>query len=299
LATLYENAGGGKKGVAAVEKYLNTNANTINAYGLDVSGLRSAATKYNEAMSRLTGAKSNTAKGVVEGVIPTADPTKLGKYVFDSASPASAYKNLLGVSKDSTWKASIDTLMIDELKSRLDAGKDVFADVKSRAAMEAIWSPGQMKTLKAYHAVVKELSEAPARFKGEGSNTTAHDVTVGAGQTVPVGIGKWYVVKGVVKLLAKLGIKAGDEAMYGFLDDALMNPAKADAIVQAYKGSARAKRELAKMVETESRSWKDLAKTTARRAGGRAAAGAISNAGQKKFHEMTDEELLVYQPVSP
>ena len=51
------------------------------------------------------------------------------------------------------------------------------------------------------------------------------------------------------------GIKAGDEAMYSFLDDALMNPAKADMIVQAYKGSALAKRQLAAAVETESQTW--------------------------------------------
>ncbi len=281
LSTLYENAGGGKKGVAAVEKYLNTNANTIDAYGLDVSGLRTAATKYNEAMSRLTGAKSNVAKGVVEGVIPTADPMKLGGYVFDSASPASAYRNLLGVSKDSAWKASIDTLMIDELKKRMDAGKDVFSDVKTRAAMEAIWSPRQMKTLKAYHAVVKELSEPPARFKGEGPSATMQEAAMGALQAAPPGFSWRYFIKGGIKLLAKMGIKAGDEAMYSFLDDALMNPAKADMIVQAYKGSARAKRQLASSVETEAKTWKDIAKLSAKNTVRRAAAGAVSNAGQK------------------
>lgn len=306
LSTLYRNAGGGKKGVAAVERYLNTNANTIDAYGLDVSGLRMAATKYNEAMSRLTGAKSNAAKGVVEGVIPTTDPTKLGGYVLDSASPPSAYKNLLGVSKDPAWKSSIDTLMIDELKSRLDAGKDVFVNPKTRAAMEAIWSPEQIKKLKAYHAVVRELSEAPARFKGAEPASTMHDAALGALQATPPGFSWRYMVKGGVKLLAKLGIKAGDDAMYSFLDDALMNPATADTIVAAYKGSALAKRQLAAAVEKESQTWKALAWKGVK--GGAkqippalpgAIGGAVSKGAKPNFSSMSDDELLSFQPVSP
>ena len=306
LATLYRNAGGGKKGVAAVERYLNTNANTIDAYGLNVSGLRAAATKYNEVLSRLTGAKSNAAKGVVEGVIPTTDPTKLGNYVLDSASPPSAYKNLLGVSKDPAWKSSVDTLMIDELKSRLDAGKDVFANPKTRAAVEAIWSPEQIKKLKAYHAVVRELSEAPARFKGEAPASTMHDAAMGALQAAPPGFSWRYFIKGGVKLLAKLGIKAGDDAMYSFLDDALMNPATADTIVAAYKGSALAKRQLAAAVEKESQTWKALAWKTVK--GGAkqvppalpgAVGGAVSKGANPNFSSMSDDELLSFQPVAP
>ena len=286
LSTLYENAGGGKKGVAAVEKYLNTNANTINAYGLDLSGLRTAATKYNETMSRLTGAKINTAKGVVEGVIPTADPTKLGNYVFDSASPSSAYKNLLGVSKDPAWKASIDTLMIDELKKRIDGGKDVFSDVKSRAAMEAIWSPRQMKSLKAYHTITKQLSEKAARYGGEELPEHLLNTVAKGGQALPVGLGPMYVAKYGAKFLMALKIIADDKAAWSFIDDALIDPAKADMVVQAYNGSALARGHLKAAIAKEGVAWKKLAQKPVRPA----VAGAVSNAGQKKLpNEETKE----------
>jgi hypothetical protein len=293
VSTLYKNAGGGKKGVAAVEKYLNTNANTLDAYGIDLGGLRGAATKYNDTMARLTGAKTVAAKSVVEGVVKVTDATKLGKYVVDQASPSSAYKNLLGVSKDPVWKASIDTLMIDELRSRIKAGEDVFGNVKTRALAEAIWSPEQLQKLKAYQAVATELGTKPARFGGQNMPEHSLGEVLGAGQALPVGIGPGYVVKYGAKFLAKLKLTKDNKAVLEVLDAALMDPERADMVYKAYKGSPFAAKQLKKEIAATERSWKLLAGTKALKTVSPAAKGAVSTAGQKKLHsEMTDEELL-------
>jgi len=278
LAELYARKGGGKRGADAVLKYLADKNDTLSVYGLDFNGLRKAATQYNEAMARLTGSKTSVARGVVAEVL-TTDPAKVGGYVLDSPNPAAAYKNMIGVSKDPAWKSSIDTLIKDELKARIDDGEDVFGNAKTRAAMEQVFTPTQVRALSAYHTIIKKLNESPASFDGAGLSPHPGEVLVGAAQALPVGMtGFAYVAKYLGKFAAKLGLKASDDAVLSYLDEAHINPAKAREIVAAYKGSRLARNEMMKGIEKERSAMKTLKGMTQQAIPGAAATGIRNEA---------------------
>lgn len=285
LAEIYARKGGGKPGAAAVQKYLADKGEVLSTYGLDFDALQKAATNYNEALSRLSGAKSSVAKGIVADTL-TTDPAKIGSFVLDS--PNTAYKNLLGVSKDPAWKSSIDTLVKDEIKSRIEKGENPFSNVKSRAAMEQVFSSPQMKALEAYHTILKKLKDSPANFAGADLAQTPLHTAVGAAQALPVGMGLVYTVKYSSKFLAKLGLNVLDEAAASFLDDALIDPVKARTITDAYKGSRLARKDMMKGIEKERTAVKTLTKAIPQTAKS-AVPGAVSGGVERKKEEPKPE----------
>lgn len=253
VATLYEQGGGGKKGMAKVNTFLQNEgvAGALREYGIDLSRLRTAARTYNETMAQLTKSKSEIANGVVTDTLssgkggmeqlPTA-PAKVAGYVLEAPSPKDAYSNLMSVSNDPLWKSSVNTLVRDELKVRVDKGTDIFANANTRAAMEAIYTPEQVKSLKAYHTLMDTLKEKPARFAGEDLSIHPGETATKLGQAIPVGFG-WplYPLKHGMKQLAGIVLREGDAAAYALLDGALIdNPGMAKLIVDAYKGRVAA-----------------------------------------------------------
>jgi hypothetical protein len=273
IAQVYKDAGGGSAGAKAVKGFFSKKAEVLDTYGVKVDDLASVVSKYDEAMARLSGVKMKVAKDAVGSVLET-EPAKIGGFVLDSPNTAAAYKNLLGVSKDPAWKSSIDTLIKDELKARIDAGKDVFGNAKTRAAMEQVFSPTQMRALEAYHTIIKKLKGSPANFTGEKLSTHPGELAVGAAQALPVGMtGFEYVAKYLGKFAAKLGLKAGDDAVLSYLDDAHINPAKAREIVDAYKGSRLARTEMMKGIEKERSAMKTLKDALPKTVPGAAATG--------------------------
>lgn len=248
-----------KGGVEAVTKYLDKHQDALRTYGLDFNELRSGATKYNEAMNRISGAKLAVSKGVVEGVIGQTDATKLGSYVFDAASPANSYKNLLGVSKDLAWKPSIDTLLTDELRARMRTGIDVFADPKSLSLMEAMWTPEQMRTAKSFNRFWSRMKEKPAKYGGEDLPAHPLEGMIKMGSAYPPGFGVYYVAKNVAKRLAGKKVIDDTEAAWNYIDAAILEPDKAAVIEGALKGHRAAVEKLRAGVNAEESALKRLA----------------------------------------
>ena len=293
-----------KGGVKNVTKYLDAHRDAFSAYGLDFNELRTAATTYNESMVRLSGAKVAVARDTVAGVVNQADPTKLGKYVFDSANPKAAYSNLQAVSKDPLWRSGIKTLLVDELKTRIDGGTDIFANAKTRGAMEAIYTKPELQALQDYHTIMKRLNDSPARGAGKELSPHAAKLVEKAAELPAVGFGPWYVAKRAVLLALKLKTSAADAAALSWVDDAFINPAKARDIKLALRGHEAAAKRIRAGISAEESAMKRLAVKTVK--GGAkqipaalpgAAGGAILNRGDKvlpDFSAMDDAMLLAH-----
>lgn len=296
-------------GAEAVTKYLDKNQDALRTYGLDFNELRTAATKYNEAMGRVSGMKIQVAQGVVDGVMGQTNAAKLGAYVIDGTSPANAYKNILRVSKDPAWKSSVDTLLTDDLRARMRTGVDVFADPKSRSLMEAMYTPEQMRVLRSYNKLWKRLDDRPAKYGGENLAPHAMEGALKMGQAYPPGFGWVYVAKNVAKRLVGKKIVDDTAAAWSYIDDALINPEKAAVIEGALKGHKSAVDKLRAGVNAEESALKRLSWKTVKGVAKQvppalpgAVGNAVQNRGKKElpdFSSMSDDELLSFQPVSP
>lgn len=262
LASMYALAGGGVKGAKKVAAYLSNpkNAKVLNEYGLDFDKLRSAALTVDEPMARLTGARIEAAKGFVADVLPTTDPALVAKKILDAPSAVSMYKNFLGVSKDSAWKSSIDTLVTNELQARVEAGKDIFSDPKSLGLMQAMWSPEQVKGLRVYYDTLKTLAEKTPKSEAPELPEHALDVVSQLGQAFPVGMKMWYAGKYMAKALAKMHILADDAVAVQWLADAVVNPKKEKLVMDAYRGHKVAGEKLKAAVEADRKVIAELQK---------------------------------------
>lgn len=278
-----------KGGVKNLNKYLDAHRDAFTAYGLDFNDLRTAATKYNESMARLSGAKVAVANDTVAGVIPQMDPTKLGKYVFDNANPKAAYSNLQAVSKDPLYLSSIRTLMVEELKTRIDSGVDVFADAKVRGAMESIFAKPEIRVLQDYHTIMKRLKDSPAHGKGKDLSPHALKLAEKAAELPAVGFGPWYVAKRAVLMALKMKTAAGDAAALSWVDDAFINPAKAKLVRDAWRGHEAAAERIRQGIKEEGMSMTALTKAVAPKVAAPAAGGAISTAGQEGVQDAAKE----------
>jgi len=298
LRALYDSKGGGKKGAAEVTKYLSDpkNAEMLREYGMDFGKLREASTKVAEPTDRMTGARIDVAKKVVAEVLPTTDSELVGRKILDAPSPSSVYGNFLRVSPDPAWKATIDTLVINELQGRVESGKNVFSDPKSLGLMQKIFTPGQIKGLRVYYETLQGLAEKTP--KSEAPNLPKHqlDVVAQLGQAFPVGMKMWYAGKYMAKALAKMRIIDDDAAAIRWLNDAMMNPEKEKLAMDAYHGHKAAGEKLKAVIEADRKALAGLKKAygptemTIPRVIGGVVAGAVSNAGQKKLpNEETKE----------
>lgn len=283
-------------GVEAVTKYLDKNQDALRTYGLDFNELRTAATKYNEAMGRISGMKIQVAQGVVDGVMGQTNAAKLGAYVFDAATPANSYKNILRISKDPAWKPVVDTLITDEFRARMRTGVDVFADPKSRSLMEAMYTPEQMKVLQSYNKLWKRFDERAAKYGGEKLPEHPLEGALKMGQAYPPGFGWVYVAKNVAKRLVGKKIVDDTAAAWSYIDDAHLTPEKAAVIESALKGHRAAIEKLRAGVKAEESALKQLAWKGIK--GGAkqvppvlpgAIGGAVSAAGQKGVQDAAKE----------
>ena len=302
LRALYDSKGGGKKGAAEVTKYLSDpkNAEMLREYGMDFGKLREASTKAAEPVDRLTGARIDVAKKVVADVLPTTDPSLVGKKILDASSPSSMYGNFLRVSNDSAWKATVDTLVVNELQSRVEAGKNVFADPKSLGLMQKVWTPEQVKGLRVYYETLQSLAEKTPKSEAPDLPKHALDVVSNLGQAFPVGMRMWYAGKYMARALAKMKIIEADDAAIRWLNDAMMNPKKEKLAMDAYRGHRVAGEKLKAAIEADRKVLAGLKKaygptemTAPRVAGGAAVKGV------QDFSSMSDDELLSFQPVTP
>ena len=297
LSSLYDLAGGGKKGAAKVATYLSNpqNAKTLQAYGLDFNQLRTASLAANEPMGRLTGATLAAAKGIAADVLPTTDPTLIGRKVLDAPSPVSMRKNFLGVSSDPAWAKTIDTLITKELQARVEAGENIFSEAKTSGLMSEMWSPQQIKGLRVYYETLRGLAEKTAKSDAPALPEHAMHTVSNLGQSFPVGMRMWYAGKYMARALAKMKIIKDDSVAVQWLNDAMVNPEKEKIAMDAYRGHKASGEKLKAAIAADRKIIADLKKahgpTTAtipRVIGGAAVSGI------QDFSAMDDAMLLAH-----
>jgi hypothetical protein len=292
LSEVYRQAGGGKAGAKKVSQYLQKNADALNTYGLKFDELQSAAQKYSTTMANLTGAKRAAAEAAVQDVFRPSSGVKasvlpveageIGKYVLEARSPAAAYKDLMWVTNDPVWKPTIKTLIFEELRDRVRAGKDVFADAKAVEAMKQMLTPVEMEGLRAYHTLYRALTEKLDTVAlGELKDTLAH-TTVKATGGIPVGLGAMYPLKWWGRMLAMAKLAEGDAAALQLLDDALIPGRATVDLNAAFRGSRLAQQKVVERLSRYRRAMDSLQRNLPKAVPGAVATGVRGETNPKE-----------------
>jgi len=248
LANAYQKAGGGVAGAKKVASMLADNdlQVVLKEYGIAdrfaSTGEKLKRIANTTILPEVAEAESRT---VVSGVLKIKDPDKLAAYILNHPDPRGAMSSVYAVSSDPMWRQSINDLTKAELKKRVDSGVDIFKDPKTRMVLPTMYSKSDIRALSDYATIIKNTAPARVGSKAEmelGGTAphTAHQATT----ALPVGFGPLYFLKQVLKLnLSREALKAETEVLK-FVDDALLNPARAKEFVDAFKGSKYGKRKL-------------------------------------------------------
>jgi hypothetical protein len=258
IAFEFQRYGGGVDGTKAVVRYLRDNRRVLEKYGIDFEKLRASIGKFSVTEARVSGVqKAAYEKTVAEtlgsgGKSVTEPYNKVPNLVFKSDDPVAAYTRLQGVSKDPTWKESVDGLLKDNLKKRIDAGVDIYNDPITAEVLPLIFSKPQLQSLRDYQTIIKQLAAKNPGTKGvdplRGGPAEAVELGI---NPFPVGMRYLYMVKNVLRLGAKAEAASYRDATMRYLDNALIDPAEAKKIVDAFKGSAFGRESLLEAIKAE------------------------------------------------
>ncbi len=254
IRAVYDNAGGGRDGIKAVNKWLrNTdNKNILEHYGIDVDfnlfrENSANAIKQIESVSSDQVPKNGVANNIVQGILGVKSPFKLFDYVVNSANPKAEIEQLFAVSKNPSWRNAVRDVLRTSLKNKPDA----FKNPKYAEVLPYMFDKSDLNTLKAYHTTMEALG-AKAPKTDMSLPDTQGGVLHGAVQfshRLPV----WSVWKRALKWYAGANLedllKASQAEVAEYIDDAILDPNKAKLLDESLKGSRYYQQKLGKDLE--------------------------------------------------
>lgn len=254
LAQTYNKAGGGAAGLKSVQKWLadGKRAEVLQKYGLydEFAKTVRSAQETEAAIAKLPKSFANdnsfavqASKNILKDTLKVEDPYDIYRYLSNAADKKVAVGELMKVSPSPNYRAAVKTLVTDGIKEEIKkSGVNPFAkdatDVASKQMRELLaqfYTGPEIRALRDYHTIVDAAMPTPT--KGARSKLTAADdaaLVTEAIAATPMGY-KGYWIKHGLLTASNWVEKKYVNAMAELLEEALVDPKRAEAFIRAYK----------------------------------------------------------------